>query len=107
MISDIIDFKRDPLGMVIDGMRRGTALVWYRFGPFRAVLANRSEDIEHVLVKNHENYVKGRNYEPLKLTLGEGLVTSEGAVWKQQRKLVQPVFHHRSLAAFADTMSRA
>jgi cytochrome P450 len=106
MISDILEFKRDPLGAVIDGMRRGTALVRYRFGPFRAVLANRSEDIEHVLVKNHENYVKGRNYEPLKLTLGEGLVTSEGSLWREQRKLVQPAFHHRSLAGFADTMSR-
>jgi cytochrome P450 len=107
MISDILDFRRDPLGMVLEGMRRSTALVWYRFGPFRAVMANRSEDIEHVLVKNHENYVKGRNYEPLKLTLGDGLVTSEGELWRSQRKLVQPAFHHRSLAGFADTMARA
>lgn len=103
----IIEFRRDPLGMFIQGMRRATAVVPYRFGPFRAVLANRSEDVEHVLVKNHENYVKGRNYEPLKLTLGEGLVTSEGALWRKQRKLVQPAFHHRSLAGFVDVMGRA
>ncbi len=107
MISDILDFRRDPLGTVVEGMRRGTALVWYRFGPFRAVLANRSDDVEHVLVQNHENYVKGRNYEPLKLCLGEGLVTSEGALWRKQRRLVQPGFHHKSLAGFADTMGRA
>src|SRR5262249_19672744 len=35
---------------------------------------------------------------------GEGLLTSEGAVWKQQRKLMQPAFHHRQLTAYGNVM---
>lgn len=105
--TSIVELRRDPLGLFVEGMQRASAVVPYRFGPFRAVLVNRSEDVEHVLVKNHDNYVKGRNYEPLKLTLGEGLLTSEGALWRRQRKLIQPAFHHKSLAGFVGVMSQA
>jgi cytochrome P450 len=35
---------------------------------------------------------------------GEGLLTSDGSLWKQQRKLMQPAFHPRSLASYAAVM---
>lgn len=106
-ISDALRIRSQPLTMFLEALRVPAATVFYRFGPFSAVLAKRSEDVEHVLVKNHENYVKGRNYEPLKLTLGNGLVTSEGELWKRQRKVVQPAFHQKSLRRFAEVMADA
>lgn len=106
-IADVLQLRARPLSLFIEALREPAEMIRYRFGPYRAVLAKRAEHVEHVLVKNHDNYVKGMNYEPLKLTLGEGLVTSEGELWKRQRKLVQPAFHHRSLAMFAEVMSRA
>lgn len=105
-IADVIQLRSDPLALFLEAVREPAEIIRYRFGPYRAVLAKRSEHIEHVLVKNHDNYVKGQNYEPLKLTLGQGLVTSEGELWKRQRKLVQPAFHHRSLEGFATTMAK-
>ncbi len=106
-IADVLQLRANPLSLFIEALREPAEMVRYQFGPYRAVLAKRAEHVEHVLVKNHDNYLKGQNYEPLKLTLGEGLVTSEGELWKRQRKLLQPAFHHRSLAMFADVMSRA
>src|SRR4029077_16353924 len=34
----------------------------------------------------------------------QGLLTSDGAVWKQQRKLIQPAFHHAQLVTYAAVM---
>ena len=35
---------------------------------------------------------------------GEGLFTSGGGLWRRQRRLMAPVFHHAKIDAFAETM---
>jgi cytochrome P450 len=41
-----------------------------------------------------------------RLSLGRGLLTSDGLLWKQQRKLIQPAFRHDRLAeAYGDVIS--
>lgn len=35
---------------------------------------------------------------------GESLLTSNGDVWRRQRRLIQPAFHHQHIANFAATM---
>src|SRR5260370_25319284 len=67
-------------------------------------LVTHPDDIEDVLVKNASNVVKSRNYHVLKLVLGNGLLTSEGAFWQRQRKLAQPSFRHDSIARYAEAM---
>ena len=49
--------------------------------------------VDHVLQKNHKNYVKSFAYDGLKEFLGNGLLTSEGDFWAKQRKLIQPAFY--------------
>lgn len=64
--------------------------------------------VQHVLVTNPKNYVKQtRGYEMLRLVLGNGLVTSDGAFWKRQRRIAQPAFHRERLAGFGQVMTRA
>ncbi len=43
-------------------------------------------------------------YVHLKLLLGEGLVTSEGQLWKRQRKMIQPSFHKQHINNLFDEM---
>jgi cytochrome P450 len=80
---------------------------------FRAPLGNHwylvahPSGIEHVLQTNNANYVKGVINEPLKLVVGQGLLTSEGSFWLQQRRLIQPAFHRARLAQLADTLTGA
>jgi cytochrome P450 len=60
--------------------------------------------IRHVLQGNARNYRKSINYEPLKLVIGEGLLTSEGLSWRRQRRLIQPAFHRRKLETLASVI---
>lgn len=68
------------------------------------VHVNKPEYIRDVLQTHQKSYTKSVQYEQLKLVLGEGLVTSEGEMWRKQRKLIQPAFHKQQIASFFQIM---
>jgi cytochrome P450 len=43
----------------------------------------------------------------LKRIAGEGLVFSDGELWRRQRQLIQPAFHRERIAALGDMMAGA
>lgn len=47
---------------------------------------------KHLFITKALKFSKGDNYSALKLALGEGLLTSEGEIWKKQRGLLNTVF---------------
>jgi cytochrome P450 len=61
--------------------------------------------VEYVLQTNSRNYRKGRNYKEVAASTGNGLFVSEGDVWRRQRRLAQPAFHHQRIASFAKIMT--
>ncbi|MBX7193743.1 MAG: cytochrome P450 [Sandaracinaceae bacterium] len=83
---------RDPLAGIHEVTARYGSMVRMDWGPFVFWLANDPDAIKHVLVDNAKAYHKSRNYDGLRLALGKGLVTSEGELWRAQRKLVAPAF---------------
>ncbi len=75
-----------------------------RIWKFPALLFSRPDLIEQVLVSQAKNFTKHfglRIYKPL---LGEGLLISEGSLWRRQRKLSAPAFQASRLAKYAVTM---
>jgi cytochrome P450 len=102
--GSLFEAQRDPLDFFQRMIGEHGDYVGVRFGPFRYLIVNDPDSVRHVLVDNHRNYKKSRNYQGLKLVLGEGLVTSEGDFWRRQRRLAQPAFHKERLAGFARTM---
>jgi cytochrome P450 len=65
---------------------------------------SRPDQAEHVLAANQGNYVKPFTYRPLRMMLGDGLLTAEGTVWRRHRRIIQPTFSTRNTATFAPEM---
>lgn len=63
---------------------------------------------EYVLQKNQKNYIKSKiQTVDLVKYVGRGLLTSEGALWKKQRQLIQPAFHKKQLATLLNKIREA
>jgi cytochrome P450 len=78
--------------------------VYRVFAPARGVynyVINHPEDIKRVLLTNHRNYTKGEGMDRVKILLGNGIMTSEGAFWRRQRRMMQPSFHRRVIDQFS------
>ncbi|MGA9883700.1 MAG: cytochrome P450 [Candidatus Acidiferrales bacterium] len=70
------------------------------------IYATRDVDFAyHVLVENWQNYVKGLLIGRVGLLLGNGLMVSEGDVWKRQRRTTQPSFNRESISAWTGMMA--
>lgn len=66
---------------------------------------NSPEAIMTVMHTHGRDTMKGRGLQGAKALLGNGLLTSEGAVHLRQRRLVQPAFHRDRIRVYADQMS--
>jgi cytochrome P450 len=67
-------------------------------------LISRPDLIEDVLVNQSGNFVKGLGLGANRRFLGDGLLTSEGELWRRQRYSMQPAFHRRSIGRYAEVM---
>ncbi|WP_069170203.1 cytochrome P450 [Streptomyces griseus] len=84
-------FAVDRLGMMKDAAALGDA-VRVSLGPKKLYIFNRPDYAKHVLADNSTNYHKGIGLVQSRRVLGEGLLTSDGEVWRAQRQTVQPAF---------------
>ena len=70
----------------------------------KVAVISSPEFARYILQDNSKNYTKSLAYDLLRVLLGDGLLTSEGAVWKKQRKMIQPAFHKRKLEELTGMM---
>lgn len=106
IVGPLVEYRRNPFGFMERMARDFGDVVYTPFAGQETYLVSHPDAIEHVLVKNRKNYVKGALSRRLHPLLGEGLLISSGARWTQQRKLMAPAFHHRRIATYAQAMSR-
>jgi len=71
------------------------------------ILINDPDAVKGILVKNHENYKKGPGFERVKMLLGNGIIVSDGAFWRRQRRMIQPAFSRQCINGLADKMQKA
>ncbi|HWE95577.1 MAG TPA: cytochrome P450 [Tepidisphaeraceae bacterium] len=99
--------RRDPLGFLSDAARRFGPVFRHQLGPWVFHLVSQPEHVRHVLQDNYRNYPRSWLYRFARLVGGDGLVTSEGDVWRRQRRMVQPAFHPSRVGPLASLMTRA
>ncbi len=104
ILGNLGQFRRDPLGY-LENLARYGDITRTRFGPVTILSVHHPDLVHEVLVSQAEKFHKTRGMKAIfKDSLGNGLLTSDGEFWKRQRRLVQPAFHARRIAAYADVM---
>lgn len=99
--------KRSILSVIDEYFGTYGDLVDIKLGPVRIFLTRNPEHIRHCLQENHMNFGRSISYKFLAYFLGQGLLTSEGDLWRKQRRLAQPAFHRQKIAGFGSIISRA
>jgi cytochrome P450 len=92
---------RDISGFLADVARTYGDVAHFRLGPRRIYLLSHPDHIRDVLVTSAENFRKGPALRMAKITLGEGLLTSDGEFHHRQRRLMQPAFHAQRVMDYA------
>ncbi len=78
-----------------------------RVGPKTLLFAMHPDAVEHVSVTQRQRYEKQASYEAVRQYLtGQGLVASNGELWRRQRKLLAPFFTPKGIQAYAELMIR-
>jgi len=104
-LQNWLALQRNPLRF-LEGVARHGDVARFRLGPVFVYLVNDPDLIRSVLVTRADAYHKGRALERARRLLGQGLLTSEGALHLRQRRLMQPAFHRERIAGYGETMVR-
>jgi cytochrome P450 len=104
LIGHLKPMLRDTLGFV-DTLREHGDLVGLRLGWIRAYVVCHPELVREML-RDARTYDKGgKFYDAARAFLGNGIVVSNFAEHRVQRRLVQPAFHRQRLERYAAVMS--
>lgn len=77
-------------------------VVHTNMGPHPSVLIQDTALIEEVFLKKSDSFRKDAFTKLLHPIVGSGLLTSEGALWRKQRKLAAPALQKKQIASYAD-----
>jgi len=79
-----------------------------QFGEGLGYVSSHPDFMHEVMVTNASSFHKDRDLKNrqagLGRFLGNGLLTSDGAFWKRQRKLAAPALHAKRIASYGQTM---
>src|SRR5210317_416312 len=75
-----------------------------------AYLVNDAVEVRRILARRHSKYHKGPGFERVKMLLGNGLIVSDGDVWRRSRTMIQPAFSrqnvHRLMTVMVESTDR-
>ena len=95
---------RDTLELLVRMAAVDGDAVEARVGPRRVLLLQSPRLIAPLLAYGGEALTKERALRLGRFMLGDGLVTSEGALHRRQRRLILPVFHRAAIERVATTI---
>ena len=110
VVGPLLDLKKDLLGTGYRAMLEFGDVVHFAGGPkgkyhVEAYALYHPDAVQYVLATGADNYYKGEDaYQEVREVLGDGLLTADGDVWKRQKRLLQPLFTHRTVAEYVPMM---
>ncbi|SFC45294.1 Cytochrome P450 [Halobiforma haloterrestris] len=106
LLGNQLAFLRDPYGFMTRTAREYGDIAHWEDPTGPVYQLNHPDYIEQVLVQNNENYVKGERFQHILGPItGNGILNSEGAVWRRNRHQIQPAFRPDRIREYATMMT--
>jgi len=107
LFGNLPEFKANSFQALCDWHRDHGDLVGFKLAKQQMYLISHPKLVEQTLIKQNDVFVK--MYDPKKpkglaIILGQGLVTSQGDLWRTQRRLMQPVFQRSYISTMLPQM---
>ncbi|WP_052488885.1 cytochrome P450 [Streptomyces sp. 150FB] len=107
VLGSVLDFRKDILEAMRQGWRDHGDLVRYRLGPV-VVHGVSSPELAGEVLTDSATYGKLGPDNPLRLILGEGLLTGDDhESWMRNRRMMQPIYTKQAIARMFDSMSES
>jgi cytochrome P450 len=101
----LVVMNRDRLGMMSSAAAQYGDASRIPVGHKSLYFFNHPDYAKHILADNANNYEKGIGLVHARRALGDGLLTSEGELWRKQRKVIQPAFQSKRIAEQAPVIA--
>jgi cytochrome P450 len=93
----LIQRQLDPIKFYESIFKEYGDVACIRLGEHAFLMLNDADAIEQVLQTDAKNFTKSSAYERFKLIFGNGLLTSNGELWKKQRRLMSGAFSSKNI----------
>ncbi|UPV74617.1 cytochrome P450 [Halorussus limi] len=104
LVGNTLQFARDPFGFYDRLDERGDA-VRYEVARQEFCTVFEPEHVERILVEENEKFVKAEMFQEAAAGFAEqGLLLTEGEVWRDQRVRIQPAFTPEKIRSYTDAM---
>ena len=95
---------KDSAGMLYRLHKSYGDLVSLPMPGIKGVLVADPQLIQKVLLQSEKSFHKGKIYQRLAITFGSGLVSSQGKLWRQHRRVLDPMFTQRAVMRYLSTI---
>src|SRR3954451_17634205 len=107
LLGCLPDYARDNLGFMTRLAHQYGDAVRFHLGRMPSYLFSHPDQIEQVLRSRSQHFIKDRPLQISTSVFGRGLLTSEGDLWRRQRRLIQPAFLAQQVRGYAPVMVEA
>jgi cytochrome P450 len=104
ILGSLLPYLKDRLQFLSNLRVSYGDLAQYRLGSRTFMLASHPDDVHAIMQTSSKNYIKATNMGEV---FGNGILTSEGDLWRKQRKLIQPLFHPEHLLSMVPIIQEA
>jgi pentalenene oxygenase len=103
LLGHALRFKREPLEF-LESLRALGDIVTIQLGTKPAYVINNPDLVRRMLVAQASAFEAGLLLDKVKPFIGNGLITLRGSDHTRHRRLLQPAFHHSSIARYVEMM---
>lgn len=100
-------FFSDPIGFVGGRFAQYGDIYYAPSGGVGLYVLKDPDHVRDVLITKADDFAKQHSaFEALSEVLGQGLLTTDGDVWKRHRRLLAPAFSKKAIEGYTDGMVR-